>query len=127
MYTDLLVKIKNAQAVKSESIKANYSIMDKAILDILEKKNFVGAVEVKGRAPKKVFEINLKYDNTGKGIVNGVKILSKPSRHLYVGYEDIRPVRQGFGLLIVSTSKGIMDGQSARKAKLGGELLFEIW
>ena len=126
MYTDLLVKIKNAQAVKGETIKTSYSAMDKAVLDILEKKNFVGAVEVKGRAPKKVLEINLKYIN-GKGVINGVNILSKPSRHLYTGYEDIRPVKQGFGLLVVSTSKGIMDGQSARKAKLGGELLFEVW
>lgn len=127
MYTDLLVKIKNAQAVKSEIVKTSYSVMDKAILDILEKKNFIGAVEVKGRAPKKVIDINLKYDAAGKGAVTGVKILSKPSRHLYVGYVDIRPVKQGFGLLVVSTSKGIMDGASARKAKLGGELLFEIW
>lgn len=127
MYTDLLVKIKNAQAVKAESIKAPYSIMDKAILDILEKKKFIGAVEVKGRAPKKVFEINLKYDNAGKGVVTGVKILSKPSRHLYIGYEKIRSVKQGFGVLVISTSKGIMDGASARKAKIGGEVLFEIW
>lgn len=126
MYTDLLVKIKNAQAVKSETVKAVYSAMDKAILEILEKKHFIGAVQVMGRVPKKVFEINLKYKD-GEGAVHGVNILSKPSRHLYVGYQDIRLVKQGFGLLIMSTSKGIMDGQSAKKLKLGGEILFEIW
>jgi len=126
MYTDLLVKIKNAQAVKSDTVKAVYSVMDKTILDILEKKNFIGNVQVMGRVPKKVFEINLKY-NQGEGAIHGVNILSKPSRHLYVGYEDIRPVKQGFGLLVISTSKGIMDGESAKKAKLGGEVLFEIW
>lgn len=126
MYTDLLVKIKNAQAVKSDTVKATYSIMDKTILDILEKKNFIGNVQVMGRIPKKVFEIALKY-NQGEGAIHGVNILSKPSRHLYVGYEDIRPVKQGFGLLVISTSKGIMDGESAKKAKLGGEVLFEIW
>jgi len=126
MYTDLLIKIKNAQAVKMESVKTSYSVMDNAILEILEKKGFVGAVSVKGRAPKKVFEINLKYAKDGTGAIREVKILSKPSRHLYVGYGEIRPVKQGFGLLVMSTSKGIMDGQSARKAKLGGELLFEI-
>lgn len=126
MYTDLLIKIKNAQAVKKESIKLPYSIMDKAVLEILEKNHFVGSVEVKGRAPKKVFEISIKYKE-GKGVVDGVKILSKPSRHLYIGYNEIRPVKQGYGLLVISTSKGIMDGKSARKAKLGGEVLFEIW
>jgi small subunit ribosomal protein S8 len=127
MYINLLTKIKNAQAVKKENIKSSYSIMDGAILDVLSKKNFVGEVSVKGRAPKKVFEINLKYDKDGVGAIHGVKILSKPSRHLYTGYTDIYPVKQGFGLLVVSTPKGIMDGQSAKKAKIGGELLFEIW
>ena len=126
MYTDLLVKIKNPQAVKGDTVKATYSAMDKAILDILEKKDFVGAVQVMGRVPKKVFEITLKYKQ-GEGVIHGVNILSKPSRHLYVGYQDIRAVKQGFGLLVVSTSKGIMDGQSAKKLKLGGEMLFEIW
>ncbi len=126
MYTDLLIKIKNAQAVKMESVKTSYSAMDKAVLDILEKHHFVGKVEVKGRAPKKVFEINIKYKE-GKGVISEVKILSKPSRHLYVGYNEIRPVKQGYGLLVMSTSKGIMDGKSAKKAKLGGEVLFEIW
>ena len=126
MYTDLLVKIKNVQAVKGDTVKAVYSVMDKAILDILEKKNFIGAFQVMGRIPKKVFEINLKYKQ-GEGAVHGVNILSKPSRHLYVGYQDIRAVKQGFGLLVVSTSKGIMDGQAAKKLKLGGEMLFEIW
>ncbi|MDO8443357.1 MAG: 30S ribosomal protein S8 [bacterium] len=126
MYTDLLVKIKNAQAVKGDAVKAAYSVMDKAILDVLEKKNFIGAFQVMGRIPKKVFEINLKYKQ-GEGVVHGVNILSKPSRHLYVGYQDIRAVKQGFGLLVVSTSKGIMDGQAAKKLKLGGEMLFEIW
>jgi small subunit ribosomal protein S8 len=127
MYTDLLVKIKNAQAVKKENVKLSYSIMDNAILDILSKKNFVGEVSVKGRAPKKVLDANLKYDKDGSGAIHGVKILSKPSRHLYAGYTELYPVKQGFGLLVVSTPKGIMDGQSAKKSKLGGELLFEIW
>ncbi|MCL5017193.1 MAG: 30S ribosomal protein S8 [Patescibacteria group bacterium] len=127
MYTDLLVKIKNAQAVKKESVKSSYSVMDNAILEILSKKNFIDEVSVKGRAPKKVLDVNLKYDKNGLGAIHGVKILSKPSRHLYTSYSDIYPVKQGFGALVVSTSKGIMEGQSAKKAKLGGELLFEIW
>lgn len=126
MYTNLLVKIKNAQAVKKESVKSPYSAMDNAVLEILSKKHFIGEVSAKGRAPKKVFEINLKYDKEGNGVIHDVKILSKPSRHLYTGYAEIRPIKQGFGLLVVSTPKGIMDGQSAKKAKLGGELLFEI-
>ena len=60
-------------------------------------------------------------------MIEGTRILSKPSRRLYTGYKDIKPVRQGYGLLILSTPKGVMDGKSAKKQKLGGQLLFEIW
>ncbi|MDE2001160.1 MAG: 30S ribosomal protein S8, partial [Patescibacteria group bacterium] len=57
----------------------------------------------------------------------GVRILSRPSRRLYAGYKDIRPIRQGYGMLVLSTPKGVMDGKSAKMQKLGGQLLFEIW
>lgn len=126
MYTNLLTKIRNAQAAKKESIKMPFSNMDLAVAEILEKNKFIEGVAKKGRMPKRVLEITLKYvDN--KGVIQGVNFLSKPSRALYTGYKEIRPVRQGYGLLIVSTSKGIMDGKQAKKSKLGGQLLFEIW
>lgn len=126
MYLNTLTKIRNAQAVKQESVKAPFSNMDLAILEVLEKNKFVDSVAKKGRMPKRIIEIKLKYDN-GDGAIHGVKILSKPSRALYIGYKEIRLVKQGFGALILSTSKGIMDGKVARRAKLGGKLLFEIW
>ncbi|MBU4348629.1 30S ribosomal protein S8 [Patescibacteria group bacterium] len=127
MYTDLLIRIKNAQAVNKETVKVPYSAMDRAVLNVLKKGGFIDDFTAIGRVPKKILEVNLKYKEDGKGIVSGVKVLSKPSRHLYSSYNEIYPIRQGYGLLVVSTSKGIMDGRSARKIKLGGELLFEIW
>ena len=127
MYTDLLIRIKNAQAVKKESVKIPYSAMDRAVLSVLKKGGFINDFTTIGRVPNKILEVDLKYKEDGKGIVSGVKILSKPSRHLYSSYDKIYPIRQGYGLMVVSTSKGIIDGRSARKIKLGGELLFEIW
>jgi len=126
MYTDLLTKLKNAQAVKKESIKMPYSNMDYAVAEVLVAKKFLDSAFKKGRMPKRVLDLKLKYKD-GKGVIEGLKILSKPSRRLYIGYKEIKPVRQGYGLLMLSTPKGVMDGKSAKKQKLGGQLLFEIW
>lgn len=127
MYLDLLTKIKNGQASRKESIKMPYSEMDFVIAELLAKHKFVEAAFKKGRMPKRVLDVKLKYDEEGKGAVQGVRVLSKPSRRLYAGYKDLRPIRQGYGMLAISTPKGITDGKSARKQKLGGQLLFEIW
>ncbi len=59
--------------------------------------------------------------------IRGLKFLSKPSRRLYVGYKEIKKVKSGHGLLVLSTSKGILSGEEAKKMKIGGQLLFEIW
>ncbi len=126
MYYNLLTKIKNAQAVKAESIKIPLSNMDLVIAELLAKHKFIDEAVKKGRAPKRILEVKLKYKQ-GKGAVQGVRLLSKPSRKLYCGYKEIKPVRQGYGLLVLSTPKGIMDGKSAKKEKIGGQLLFEIW
>ncbi|MEK9170384.1 MAG: 30S ribosomal protein S8 [Patescibacteria group bacterium] len=127
MYFNLLAKIKNAQAVEKESIKIPYNNMDLVVAELLAEHKFIQGVEKKGRMPKRILEIKLKYDQDGNGAIQGVRLLSKPSREIYSGYKEIKPVRQGYGLLIISTSKGIMDGKKAKKLKLGGQLLFEIW
>jgi len=125
-YISLLTKIKNAQAVKKESIKVPYSKLDEEIVSVLVKNNYLDSFEKKGRNPKRILDIKLKY-NDGGGTVSGVKLLSRPSRRLYIGYKEIRPVRHGYGLLVLSTPKGIMTGTEAKKAKVGGQTLFEIW
>jgi small subunit ribosomal protein S8 len=127
MYLDLLIQIKNAQQAKKDSLKVPYSNLDFAIAELLAKHNYLDSVAKKGRMPKRIIEIKPKYDQKGQGAINGLKILSKPSRQLYVGYKELRPVKQGYGLSVVSTSKGIMTGKDARKEKVGGQVLFEIW
>lgn len=126
MYYNLLTKIKNAQAVKAESVKIPLSNMDLVIAELLVKHKFIDEAVKKGRTPKRILEIKLKYKQ-GKGAIHGLRLLSKPSRRLYSGYKEIKPIRQGYGLLVLSTPKGIMDGKSAKKEKIGGQLLFEIW
>ncbi len=127
MYTDLITRIRNAQQAKKESVKIMFSNMNFEIAELLAKKNFVDSVAKKGRLPKRVIEIKLRYDKDGKGAIVGTRFVSRSSLRKYVGYRDLREVKQGYGIAILSTPKGIMAGSDARRAKVGGELLCEIW
>lgn len=126
MYLDLLIKIKNAQKARKETLKVPYSNLDFAVAEVLAKNNYLDSVAKKGRMPKRVIEIKLRYEN-GRGVITGTNFLSKPSRRLYGGYKTLRPVKQGYGLGVISTPKGVMTTKEARKEKVGGQLLFEIW
>jgi len=127
MYTDLLTKLRNAQKAKKEMLKLPYSNMDFAVAELLGKYKYVESDSKKGRMPKRIIEIKLKYDANGQGAIGGVRFISKPSRRIYMGYKDLKWVRQGFGISALSTPKGIMSNLQARKDKVGGQLLFEIW
>ncbi len=126
MYLDLLTKIKNAQKARKETLKVPYSNLDFAVAEVLAKNNYLDSVAKKGRMPKRVIEIKLRYEK-GHGVITGTNILSKPSRRLYGGYKALRSVKQGYGLGVISTPKGVMTTKDARKEKVGGQLLFEIW
>ena len=127
MYIDLLTKIKNAQAVKKETVKSAYSKMDERILKILLSKGYISGFEKKGKGAKRVFDIHLKYEKNNGGAITGIKFVSKPSRKMYIGYKDIRPIKSGYGFMVISTPDGVLAGGEARREKVGGELLFEIW
>lgn len=127
MYTDVLTRIKNAQAVKKETLKVPFSNMDMVIIDLLFKYGYVAGAHKKGRMPKRVIEIILKYDEAQRGVIHGVNHISTPARRMYASAKELHPVKQGHGLGVVSTPKGIMAYHEARKANVGGELLFEIW
>lgn len=126
MYPNLLTRINNAQAARKPGLKVPFSNMDMAVLEVLRKEGFIENVEKKGRLPKRVIDITLKYENDTPTI-RGTRLISKPSRRLYVGYNDLRQVRQGYGISVISTPKGIMSNKEARKEKVGGQILFEIW
>lgn len=127
---DMLTIIKNAQAVNTESVTLPFSRMKYDIASILKDGGYLAGVERKKRKTKKseyeLLSISLKYNEHGPAI-NGVKLISRPSRRMYIKSSQIRPVRSGYGISVISTSKGIMNSKEARKQKLGGEILFEMW
>lgn len=128
--TDILVRIKNAYAAGHERVLIPASKTKLEIARVLQETGFIAETDKKKKKVKNTFfnfiEARLKY-NDGAPVMKGMKILSRPSRHLYVKRNEIRPVLSGFGVSIISTSKGIMTGKEARKAGLGGEIIAEIW
>lgn len=123
---DMLNRIRNAQLAGKSEVSILYSNLAFEIAQILEKNKFIGKVEKKGRKNKKFVDIVLKYEDKIPAIA-GLKRISKPGQRIYLSSNEIRRVRGGFGIAIISTPKGLMTGAEARKQKLGGEMLCEVW
>ncbi|MEK9154133.1 MAG: 30S ribosomal protein S8 [Patescibacteria group bacterium] len=124
---DFVTRLKNAVAVKKASASVPFSNFKLAIAEKLREAGYVQTVEKKGRKVQKTLDVALKYSESGEPALRGVKRISKPGRRVYRSYRDIVPVHYGHGSLILSTPKGVMTDKEARKQKLGGEALFEIW
>jgi len=124
--SDMLTRIRNAQAVSKETVVVPFSKMKFSLAQVLEKKNLIKKVSTQGKKIKKVIEISLSYRD-GEPIASNLKRVSKQGRRVYIKCDEIKPVRQGYGLMIISTSQGLMTGEEARKNKLGGEIICEIW
>lgn len=123
--SDMFIRIKNAQKAGHPSVQVSYSKFKHEIAKALERGSKIGVVEKKGKRIGKLIEIKLLY-NEKKPSISEVKLISKPSRRIYVSYKDIRPASYG-GVSIISTSRGVMSGKEAKKVKLGGELIAEVW
>ena len=124
--SDMLTRIRNAQAVSHQTIVFPFSKLKFNLAKILEKQGLVGKVTSQGRKIRKVIEIELKYKKD-QPIIRGIKRISKPGRRIYIKKDELRPVRQDFGLIIISTPKGLMTNKEAKKKGLGGEVICEIW
>jgi small subunit ribosomal protein S8 len=126
MYYDLLPRIKNAGAAQKENFLTPYSNLDLAIGQILVDAGYLKSAEKKVIGKKNYIEIVMKYYKK-KPAMTDFRLISKPSRHIYSTYRELRPVRQHFGFSVISTPKGVMTNKEAKKQKVGGEYLFEIW
>jgi len=124
--TDMLNQIRNAQAVAKPEISVLFSQIKQEIAQILSKEGFVGSVKKAAKKEDNTLKIVLKY-NENIPAITGMNRISKPGQRIYVKVTDIKPVKGGKGITIISTSKGLMTNKEARKVKLGGEVLCEIW
>ncbi|USN88341.1 MAG: 30S ribosomal protein S8 [Candidatus Nomurabacteria bacterium] len=124
---DLIVRLKNAGAVKKGTVSVPHSKLRKAVLDKLVQAGYIESVSEKGKqVQEKTLEVTLRYEQ-GAHRISGVKRVSKPGRRLYAGVADLHPVKFGKGHMILSTPAGILTNEEAKEKKVGGEQLFMIW
>ena len=124
---DMLIRIKNALMARHKSVIVPASKIKLEIARILKEEGYIEDYEYIKEEPQSKIKINLKYDENKRPVIAGVKRVSKPGRRIYRGYRDLPKVLDGFGIAIISTSQGIMTDHEARKRKIGGEILCEIW
>ena|SRR3989344_6859591 len=123
---DFITQLKNAAAVKKASIAVPYSKLKHAVASKLAEGGYVQAITKRGKKARKLLEVELRYVS-GSARIQGVDRISKPGRRMYMPVSAIQPVRFGKGSLILSTPKGILTGDEAKKEHVGGEVLFKIW
>ena len=124
--SNFITQLKNAGSAGHEDATISYSKLKEAIAGVLKKEGFIKDFETRTEKGKKILSVILLSENRVPRI-SGVERISKPSKRVYRKSSELRPVRSGYGALIVSTSAGVMTGKDAKKAKLGGEALFSIW
>ena len=122
---DMLTRIRNGLSRRLEVVEFPYSKMKESVLVVLKQRHMIDEFTVANEGVKKSISVKLKYYN-GTPAITELKRISKPGRRVYTDYKSIPVVKNNYGFMILSTSKGIKDTFSARKEKLGGEIMCEI-
>jgi small subunit ribosomal protein S8 len=125
--SDMLMRIKNALMARQKTVVVPGSKLKLEIARILKDEGFIEDYRVVEEKPQIKIEIVLKYDEKKRPVIAGIKRVSKPGRRIYRGYKELPRVLDGMGMAIISTSQGIMTDHEARKRRLGGEVICEIW
>lgn len=123
---DMIIRVKNAFLASKASVSIPHSKLKEAVAKILEAEGYVESFEIKPTASQKTIEIKLKYIGKIPAITE-VRRLSKPGRRMYATVNDIPRSLGGYGVTIISTSKGVITDKDARKMNVGGEVLCQIW
>ena len=124
---DMLTRIRNAQTAKHDSVSVETSKMKKTIAQILLDEGYIASFEEVENGKFTNLVINLKYVNKNQRVITGLKRISKPGRRIYASSQELPKVLGGLGIVIVSTSKGVMTDREARKLGIGGEVLAYVW
>ena len=127
LISDALTRIRNAALRKLDTAKLLHSNVVEGTLKSLAQKGYVESYNVISEGNKKFINVVLKYDESGKSVINELKRVSKPGRRVYKGKDEIKRFKNGFGTIIVSTNKGVLSNDEAHKEGVGGEVLCTVW
>jgi small subunit ribosomal protein S8 len=124
---DMLTRIRNALMAGHRTTDVPASKLKESLAGILQDEGYIQGWERIADRKQGVLRLALKYGPEGRPVITGLERVSRPGRRVYVGAGDIPPVLGGLGINVLSTSRGLMSGQSARSQRMGGELLLNVW
>lgn len=124
---DMLTRIRNAVSVERPQVEMPVSKVKKGVAEVLKREGYIWDWTTEEASPIGHLRIELKYGPSGEQVIRKIKRVSKPGCRVYSRAKDLRPVLNGLGISILSTSQGVMSDREARQQKIGGEVLCEIW
>jgi small subunit ribosomal protein S8 len=127
LIADSLTRIRNAAMRRLDSTTLMHSKVVEAVVAILAEKGYIDSFNVVEDGVKKTINVVLKYDEKGRTVINEVKRVSKPGRRIYKGKDELKRFKNGYGTIIVSSSKGVLPNDKAYELGVGGEVLCTIW
>ncbi|HHD77217.1 MAG TPA: 30S ribosomal protein S8 [Campylobacteraceae bacterium] len=127
LVSDALTRIRNASMRKREVTELLHSKLVESVVKIFQEKGYIESYNVKEDGNKKFISVVLKYDDNGNQVINEVKKISKPGRRVYKPASEIKRFKNGYGTIVVSTSKGVLSNDVAHKEGVGGEVICSIW
>ncbi len=124
---DMLTRIRNAVRVERPHVDMPLSRVKRGVAEVLKREGYIWDWQEIDDKPVKQLRIELKYGPSGERVIRHIKRISRPGRRIYRRARDLRPVLNGLGITIISTSPGVMSDREARQRNLGGEVLCEVW
>lgn len=127
---DMLTRVRNALMAGHATVAMPSSKIKVAVAEILQEEGYITGIEVLPEKPQAILTLKLKYigrRRERRPVIQGLERISKPGRRIYLGTAEIPWVQSGMGIAILSTSKGVMTGQKARRLGVGGEILCHVW
>ena len=124
---DQLTRIRNALAIRREAVDVPFSRAKQGVAEVLKREGYIKGHQRIDTKPAATLRIELKYGPEGEDIINSIQRTSRPGRRTYAGVDELKPVKRGQGIAIVSTSKGILSDRECRRERIGGEVLATVW
>jgi len=124
---DMLTRIRNAVSIERPNVEMPSSKVKRGIADVLKREGYIWDWAEEETAPARTLRVDLKYGPNGERVLQRVRRVSKPGRRVYHKAKDLRPVLNGMGITIVSTSQGVVSDREARQKNIGGEILAEVY
>jgi small subunit ribosomal protein S8 len=124
---DMLTRIRNAVGVERPYVDMPISKVKRGLADVLKREGYIWDWQEMEAAPVTQLRIELRYGPNGERVIQRIRRISKPGRRIYTKAKDLKPILDGLGISIISTSRGVVSDREARQRNLGGEVLCEVW